>query len=347
MTDRRPRTKRQRAPDPTVRIATAMAIPTVLGRLGFDAPTVLAEAGVDIHLFDSPDNEIPYSARTRLINHCVERTGCRHFGLLIGQQTGLASLGLVGLLVRYEPDLGTALKSLVRYIHLHVRGAAAALHTEGESTIFAYEFLGRRTDATDQTGDAAVAIMFNLTKELCGPGWVPSEVWLAHRAPADPSPLQRFFQAPIRFDADRYALVFPSRWLEQPLSVQDAQLRGMLHERIDLLDATQGEHLPDRVGRVLRMTLPTNTGQVERVASLLSMHVRTLHRRLQEHGTSFRQLANETRSELARQLLEETSLDLHAIADALGYADTTAFGRAFRRWTRTTPSEWRARHRDT
>lgn len=347
MADRRPRTTRRRAPDPTVRIATAMAIPTVLGRLGFDAPTVLAEAGVDIHLFDSPDNEIPYSARTRLINHCVERTGCRHFGLLIGQQTGLDSLGLVGLLVRYEPDLGTALKSLVRYFHLHVRGAAAALHVDGDSTIFAYEFLGRRTDATDQTGDAAVAIMFNLTKELCGAGWAPSEVWLAHRAPADPSPFQRFFHAPIRFDADRYALVFPSRWLEQPLSVQDAQLRSMLHEQIDRLDAKQGEHLPDRVGRVLRMTLPTNTGQVERVASLLSMHVRTLHRRLQEHGTSFRQLANETRSELARQLLEETSLDLHTIAAALGYADTTAFGRAFRRWTRTTPAAWRARHRDT
>jgi AraC-like DNA-binding protein len=75
------------------------------------------------------------------------------------------------------------------------------------------------------------------------------------------------------------------------------------------------------------------------------MHVRTLHRRLQEHGTSFRQLANETRSELALQLLEETSLDLHAIADALGYADSTAFGRAFRRWTHSTPSAWRARHR--
>jgi AraC-like DNA-binding protein len=347
MTDKKLRTARRRVSEPTVRIATAMAIPTVLSRLGFDAPTVLAEAGIDIHLFDNPDNEIPYSVRTRLINHCVARTGCRHFGLLIGQLVGLGSLGLVGLLVRYEPDLGTALKSLVRYIHLHVRGAAAALHVEGASTIFSYEFLGRRTDATDQTGDAAVAIMFNLAKELCGADWAPSDVWFAHRAPADARPFQRFFQAPIRFDADRYALVFPSRWLERPLPVQDPQLRGVLRERIDLLDATHGEHLPDQVRRVLRMTLPTNTGQVERIASLLSMHVRTLHRRLQEHGTSFRQLANETRCEVARQLLEETSLDLHAIADALGYADTTAFGRAFRRWTHTTPAGWRARHRDS
>jgi len=106
-----------------VRIGTVQAIPAVLESLGADPAEVLAEAGFDLALFDSPDNRIAFAARTRLVNHCAASTGCRHFGLLIGQPIGLDSLGLLGLLVKYSPDVRTALSSLVRHQHLHVRGA--------------------------------------------------------------------------------------------------------------------------------------------------------------------------------------------------------------------------------
>ena len=72
------------------------------------------------------------------------------------------------------------------------------------------------------------------------------------------------------------------------------------------------------------------------------MHTRTLSRRLEEFGTSFREIADEIRFEIAQQLLRQTSLDVGEIAASLGYARASAFTRAFRRWSGSTPTIWRA-----
>jgi AraC-like DNA-binding protein len=73
------------------------------------------------------------------------------------------------------------------------------------------------------------------------------------------------------------------------------------------------------------------------------MHSRTLHRHLAESGTNFRALVDESRYEIARQMLDDTDRDVGQIACMLDYADTSAFARAFRRWSGTTPSGWRTR----
>ena len=110
----------------TVRIGGALAIPSVLVSLGADPAAVLAEAGVDLALFDDPDNVISYAARGRLLSHCAARTGCPHFGLLVGHHMQLNDMGLIGLLVRYSPDVGTALQWL-EASDLDVARIAAAL----------------------------------------------------------------------------------------------------------------------------------------------------------------------------------------------------------------------------
>ena len=148
-----------------------MTLPSVLRDLGVDPAAVLAEAGFGLKLFDDPDNLITYSARGRLLAHCAARTGCPHLGLLVGQRSGLESLGLVGLLVKYSPDVGTALRSLERYLFLHVRGAVSSLKVEGRAAAFSYLAYERNVEGTDQTGDGAVAMILNIMRALCGPGW--------------------------------------------------------------------------------------------------------------------------------------------------------------------------------
>lgn len=75
---------------------------------------------------------------------------------------------------------------------------------------------------------------------------------------------------------------------------------------------------------------------------MFSMHSRTLHRRLADFGVTFKALADETRLEIARRMLEDSTTPISQIAEALDYADASAFTRAFRRWTETTPAAWRA-----
>jgi AraC-like DNA-binding protein len=95
---------------------------------------------------------------------------------------------------------------------------------------------------------------------------------------------------------------------------------------------------------VLRSSLSTGTVSAESVAGLFSMHPRTLARRLEDFGTGLRELLEEARYDAAREMLVHTSLDVGQIAESLGYARTSVFTRAFRRWSGTTPVAWRRMH---
>ncbi len=341
----RPQPTLRGAREATVRIGTVLAIPEVLEKLGADPAAVLAEAGVDAALFDDPGNLITYVARGRLISHCVAATGCREFGLLLGQRNGIQSLGLVGLLARYSPDVGTALHRLVRHFHIHARGAALNLDVDGDFAALSFGVYLPDVEAADQVGDGAVATMLNVMRALCGPDWAPVEARLSHRRPQDVGPFRRFFRAPLRFDAEQYGLVFAADWLKRPLPGTDPELSRLLQQQIDAIEARHGDDFPAQVRSVLRTALLTGQAGADQVAALFSMHSRTLNRRLAAFGTRFRELVDEGRFEIARQMLEDSAMDVSQIAGMLDYADASAFTRAFRRWSATTPARWRARHR--
>lgn len=326
----------------TVRIGVTTTVPAILRDLGADPADVLAEAGFDPELFTDPDNRISYKALGRLVNRCVARTGCKHFGLLVGQHAGPSSLGLVGFLMQESPDVETALRSLVRYLHLHVRGAVTSLVVNGGSAMLSYEIYQPQVEAADQIGDGAVAAMFNIMRALCGPDWKPAEVLFAHRKPQDVGPFRRFFRAPLRFDAEHYAVAFSADWLARRLPGADPELRRLLQKQIDAFEAKHGDDFPEQVRSVLRTALLTGHAKADHVATLLSMHSRTLNRRLNTFGTRFRELVDEGRFEIARQMLEDSAMEVSQIAASLGYADASAFTRAFRRWSGATPSQWRA-----
>ena len=302
---------------------------------------MLDEAGIDPKVFDNPDNRVFLAARSRLVALGAARTGCPHFGLLVGQEGGLHSFGLVGLLVKYSPDVGTALRSLARFFHLHSRGSAVNVAIDGDNTVFSYSLLQPQLEGTDITGDAAVALMLQIMCELCGTGWKPLEACFAHRRPADVRPFRELFNAPLRFDAEQYALVFATAWLGHPLPAIDPVLHRLLQDKIDALEATFGEDFPAQVRSVLRSVLLTDDASADSVAALFSMHSRTLHRHLQAFGTRFRELVEEERFAIARQMLEDSSMAVCQITDLLAYADASAFTRAFRRWSGTTPTQWR------
>jgi AraC-like DNA-binding protein len=324
-----------------VRVGGAAAIPAVLRDHGVDPAELLAEAGISPNLFDDPDNMIPFVGLGRLVAICVARTGCSHFGLLVGQQGGPASLGLVGFLAQHSPDVETALRTLVRYMHHHDRGAVPTLAINGNSVLFGYAIYQPAVEAAEQIADGAIAVAFNIMRRLCGPGWHASEVLFAHREPPDIGPFRRFFQSPLRFDAEHNALVFPAEWLTRPLAAADPELRRLLQNKIDELEARTAGDFPHQVQRVLRTALLTHGAAANDVAALCSMHVRTLNRHLRACGTTFQQLSDEVRFEIARQMLDNSTMTLSEIAAALAYADASAFSRAFSRWSGVTPGRWR------
>ncbi len=335
----------RRLPAGYVRIGAVFALPQALLRIGTNVEDVLVRAGVPYETFNDPDNAIPFPVAARLILIATQASGRDDLGLLIGESSNPSSLGLVGFLLQQAPDLRTALSDLVRYLHHHDRGSVPFMSIRDGMVTLGYSIVEPNVPAAGQIYDIALAIGRNVMRGLCGAAWAPSEVTLARRRPAAPGRYERFFGAPVRFDAERSALVFPERWLDTPIPSADAALRRVLQEQVDLLEAEE-VGVADQVRRLLRTALLTHAGSIDDLAGLLGMRRRTLSRRLETEGTSFRQLCDEIQFEIARQLLEHTQMTITEIGLTLKYSETSAFSRAFKQWSGVSPRDWRARRPD-
>ena len=138
--------------------------------------------------------------------------------------------------------------------------------------------------------------------------------------------------------------MFLADWLNYRLAGDDPELRRQLKAQIRP-QARHRDSFLEQVRTVLRTALLTDRADADHIASLFSIHRRTLNRRLNEYGISFMDLVEEQCYEVARRTLQDTDLQVADVAALLGYADASAFTRAFRRWSGATPAEWRSKRK--
>ncbi|MGE0038633.1 MAG: AraC family transcriptional regulator [Xanthobacteraceae bacterium] len=325
----------------SIRVGVLVHVPEVLRTFGLDPAGVVERAGLDLALLQDADNVIPYVALDRLVGICARETCCPHFGLLLGQLGGPASLGPLGLLIQHAPDVDTALRELVLYLHIHDGGAAPNLEIFRTTAILSYSIYEPRVESGEQIADGAIAIGFNIMKALCGSKWLPGEVALPRSKPVDLMPYQRFFQAPVRFDSEQAALLFSTEWLGRKPPRSDAELHEFIAAQLRPKFDDNALAFAAQVRRVMRTQLTNRRVSVDAVAELFGMHRRTLSRRLKTEGTTFDEILNEVRFEIANHFLADTDMPLSQIAAALDYSEASAFTRAFRRWSGASPSDWR------
>ncbi len=328
----------------TVRIGPMASIPAVIRSLGCEPGPIIARSGFKLSHFEDPDIRISYLAGSKLLARCKTATACEHFGLLTGKRSSPSHLGVAGYLVQSAPDVDTALRSIVKYLDLHDQGGVPTFATSANRTLLGYAIHVPGVEAAEQIYDLAIAVACNIMRALCGMDWKPSEVFLARPQPRDTTPYKRFFRAPLRFNADESAIAFPTRWLRHHPPTADPLLQHHLEMEANELHAKQHKDLTENLRCLLRQCLASRQCTAAGIAGLLGIHERTLYRRLQQEGTSFRQELERMRYTVSQQLLSGTTAPLVQIATSLGYADGSAFCRAFKQWSGITPAQWRDRH---
>jgi len=326
----------------SIRLGPLVGLPALLRSLGCDPQPIIGQAGFKLTQFDDPDFRIPFVAGSKMLAACVDATGCEHLGLLLGERSVPSHLGIAGYLLQSAPDVHSALRALLDYLELHDEGGVPTLATSGEVTLLGYAIHLSGVEAQDQIYDLSVVMAYKIMAGLCGEEWKPNEVLLMRRKPHDPARYQQYFQAPIHFESDQSAVAFPTRWLAHRLSSNDLLLHRHLAKEADDLRASQDKDLAGKLRRLLRQCLISDQCLAPKIAERLGMHERTLNRRLEAEGTSFRHEFEQVRYTVARQLLSTSSASLVEIAVSLGYTDASAFIRAFKRWSGVTPARWRA-----
>jgi Arabinose-binding domain of AraC transcription regulator, N-term len=241
-----------------------------LRELGEDPVTIITRAGIDPELLRNPENSLSFVKLGKLLQACVAATKCEHFGLLLGQRSGTASLGLVGRLMQTAPTLKDAILDLCTNQRRYVRGAVTYLTIQNDVAFWGYAVHHPHMQAIEQVSEGALAVGFSMIAELVDAA--PDEILLARRAPGNTAPYRRFFRSTPRFDAQQYAMAFSTNLLTRPVRSADRELRRILKDSVADYWAVRQPSITDKVVRMLRARIVFPDISLEAVASELSMH---------------------------------------------------------------------------
>jgi AraC-like DNA-binding protein len=323
------------------RVGFLVVVPGILKEFGLHPSDVLNSVGLPSDAIDDPESRIPYFMMGRLLQACAQRTDCPHFGLLVGQRASTGLLGAIGQLMANAPNLGTAIRDLVQHQHRHARGAVVYLVELGDDMLFGYAVYESNIEGATQLYDGAVAMAVGIVRRALGISNVDGlEVLLARQQPVNVEPYARCFGVRTRFDSDYSGVTFPRKWMERPVVGANPITRKMVEQAIESYWQVGDLDFVGRLRRALSVGLLTGNTSNNAMAIALGLSTRTLQRRLDELGTSFQQVLDETRFEAAKQFLNHTSISISHIASVLGFADQSVFTRSFARWSGVTPGEW-------
>jgi AraC-like DNA-binding protein len=190
--------------------------------------------------------------------------------------------------------------------------------------------------------DSFIASIVGLCRLARTPEFNPVEVRLGFPDNHRGGDYEALFKAPVIFNANKNALVVATAALNAPLPGRSAD---MLHASDRILDNYLAALKPDEVStevrKLLLTLLPTGNANQELVSKRLHMSRSTLHRRLREENTNYKELLDDTRRSLAIEYVREGEYALGYIAFLLGFSDQSNFSRAFRRWTGLSPKAYR------
>lgn len=315
---------------------------------GFDAlglhPGELSRAaGIDPETTREPDVRIPQSAVVRLWLEAAARLQDPDLGLHLGEKIRPRAGNVVQYLAMSSRTLRQGLERLARYqrivstesrLRLEQRGAAGFLRIEFGTPEF--------PEGRHQTEQLCVRLL-NFSRWITNRDFDFLEVHFRHPRPNSISEHERIFRCPLHFDAEVTGLAIAGEDLDRPSVHADAEL-AKAHERWasrHLWDLERG-HTVRELKESMLPVLEKGPLDLAAAAGRLSLSPRTLQRRLGEEGTSYREVLDTLRREVALDQLEQDGASIEEIAYLAGFADARAFYRAFKRWTGRTPAEYRA-----
>lgn len=250
------------------------------------------------------------------------------------------NMGLLGYVASCCSNLGEAFGRLQQFENLvySVNALAVALHEDQIILRWGAE-RGRPGHWVDSV---AIGVLVAFTQHLIAKPTHPIRVQFINPTPPNPVDFNEFFHCSVDFNGQYTEVVWPVSLLETPLKSPDSVMRNMLDQQAQSLlkQVKAGEEPIAGLQKALQESVTAGLPNLNEVARRLCMSTRTLQRRLQEQGSSFRDELERVRVEMAKNCLEAGELSLADIASFLAYNDQSAFTHAFKRVTGASPAKY-------
>ncbi len=337
-------TRQNRLGDISATYVAVMA--RTLEERGIPSAPWLARFRISRGLLATPGARISIPRFMRMGHAAIGLSEDPALGLAFGENTRLTDMGFAGMAAISAPTLGAALRTLIRFERLtsyNSRGHSSCARDDEGRTQATFYSISPYNRYNCFVVDSILAGWVQFLRQLSGEQLTPQEVHIEYALPDYEEALQQWFQCDVFFSSNQNKLVLPPQLDQQ----QNPMAEPALH-RI-MVGQCEREHQMMASGwnviqRIRDAVTPHMKGEPPNMADVAASVGTTqwgLRRSLAEQGTSYRAVLDIIRSELAQDYVRDTTLSFTDIADLLGFANPSAFHRAFQRWFGVTPGDYR------
>jgi len=314
---------------------------------GGNPAALLRHAGLTPRVLDQPDATLPLEAMTRLFERSARSLDLPDFGLRLSRYQDISVLGAIALLARHAATVGDALRGISRNFSYHTASARLQLQDDERP---GYTQLRYETDHDPrvprrQVLELSIAVAHGFLLLMTGDAGKDWQVSFMHGAGLPLARYRKFFGCPVGFAAEADMIAFPARLLAVPIDAGNPRLQAAAERYVSNLIQRFPLDIGQQVEALVERQLAVGGSGIDRIATQLGMHRRTLQRRLEAQSLRFEEIIDFVRRKRADQLLPHSAIPLSEVSHLLGYSEQSSFNRACRRWYGRTPLAARQRLR--
>lgn len=324
-----------------------LAAKMAIEQRGIDADRLLREAGLDLSTVSDPMARYPAHQGLAFWQKAVHEANEELIGIDVALQFVPLNFNALSYALMASENLAQMYLRLARYAHIITDAADVRFTMEPGAGRLSFMGDPALLDTVDDATrwsifDYALLAIVRGSRMLFGRDFQPLEVRMQRQRPVNHAKLERVFRCVPIYGCEDNAIIVDVATLDKPLSYANLAVVKASEDAMDRYRSHWSDPgLVDHLSAVLKELLPSGEPRQEDVAQRLEMTLRTLQRRLGELDTCYRDVLNDTRQGLAMAYLRSEQYSVGEIAFLLGYSEVSAFTRAFRRWTGTSPREWR------
>jgi len=322
-----------------------------LQQLSVDTSKLYLELGINPQVMADQDGKLDMLKHIELLERAAQQTNNPFLGMGIALDGRNSALGVLSYMLRNATNIEKALELIQKYIMLVDPGSSTKLLHENNECIWVYKLLNSPPVHCSQSVEWSIFSFVRMLRLALGDNaWQPMRIYLEHCAPATRQCRPSIEDDNIVYGHDFSGVCFSQAILQHPNSLQDTDQRLLAllesQAKLSIKKLLTSDSLAERICLIISSNLGKKLVTANTVAKELAMSRSTLHRRLREDGTTFHALRENIIIDIAKQSLSSSSIRIAALAQKLGYSDSSSFHKAFKRLVGHRPLVYRKQNRD-
>jgi AraC-like DNA-binding protein len=310
---------------------------------GADVAGILSKAGLTVEAVRDPAIRLEAKAQIEVLDLAAATLGDDLLGFHLARSFDLREIGLVYYVMASSEEVASALHDAERYSRIVNEGVFLRC-TLGQGATVTLDYADFDRGPDRHHTEFWLVTLVRILRDITDSRLAPQRLKVRHVRPQPPADLKSFFGTEIEFGSDTDEIVLSGAVASLPITRRDPYLNKLLRRYADeavALKAARRAGIRSEVERLLPGLLPHGGANVPEVARRLGMSPRTLSRKLRDEGVAFTDILDELRAALARRYLADRELPVSEVAWLLGYQEVSSLTHAFKRWSGTTPRQFR------